>query len=683
MIMKYLKIVCLFFLFQSMVAQVGINTTTPSAMLDITASDPANPNPNDGLLIPRIAAFPAINPGTDQDGMLVYLTTPVGVNTPGFYRWNHTALTWSKFGSQAGGTYYTASGTTDALAGGVYIPMPEMEINFTPKSDAVLVKFSAHGFPRSGGCNERPVLFRLVLNGVPITDWQTTTEVTSVGPLRPVWSSNITLPVPVTEGVPQTLSVFWRNYGCPNANDVTTPYVYAGGTLRASRHLVVVDPEGGDGISGTVPTASEFWSTSGNNDINPATHFIGTTTDSDLVFRRNNISAGRLSLTNVSFGINALLNNTDDGNTAIGINSAVQNTSGFANTAIGANALNNNVTGNRNVALGASAGGIIAGDNNVFLGHSAGLNTTTKSGSIFIGSYAGRFENNSNRLYVENSDANEDAALLYGEFDTDILRTNGTLQIGNPLNSGFAFPTTDGMANQIMQTDGSGNLNWTFLPQSFWFRTGNELDVTNIADDIRFSSDQTTIAFPQTNGTPASMFHMFSGGVGNSDRMIFSQSPTFLNWGLMYRDTNDSFRFLASGNDRVVINLGGGNPLVVQGTAQATSFQSATTTYPDYVFENYFEGVSKIKPDYQFLTLEEAIQFVIVHGHLPGVKPYAEVEKEGMQINLTETSITNLEKIEELFLYAVQLKNENEMLKSEQLKLEKRLEILEAYVLKK
>ena len=56
-------------------AQVGINTTTPNAVLDIRATSATAPTNTDGLLIPKVDVFPATNPTAAQQGMLVYLTT--------------------------------------------------------------------------------------------------------------------------------------------------------------------------------------------------------------------------------------------------------------------------------------------------------------------------------------------------------------------------------------------------------------------------------------------------------------------------------------------------------------------------------------------------------------------------------------------------------------------------------
>ena len=112
-------------------------------------------------------------------------------------------------------------------------------------------------------------------------------------------------------------------------------------------------------------------------------------------------------------------------------------------------------------------------------------------------------------------------------------------------------------------------------------------------------------------------------------------------------------------------------------------------TYPDYVFESYYNGESKILPSYRFKTLSELEVFIKKYGHLPGVKSYEEVKDADFQIELGVTSITNLEKIEESFLYIIELNKKIEA-QEEELKykdnkiedLEKRLEKIEALLAK-
>jgi len=79
-------------------SQVGVRNTDPKAVLDIKASNQGTPLYTDGILVPRIATFPATNPGVDQTGMLMYLTTTNGPNTPGFYYWDNG---WYKLNSGA------------------------------------------------------------------------------------------------------------------------------------------------------------------------------------------------------------------------------------------------------------------------------------------------------------------------------------------------------------------------------------------------------------------------------------------------------------------------------------------------------------------------------------------------------------------------------------------------------
>lgn len=97
--MKKLYFVSLFFCLSISWAQVGINTTAPSAQLDVRSSNQATPSNTDGILIPKVDTFPATNPTIAQQGMLVYLTTTVGINQPGYYYWDNPTTTWISFGN--------------------------------------------------------------------------------------------------------------------------------------------------------------------------------------------------------------------------------------------------------------------------------------------------------------------------------------------------------------------------------------------------------------------------------------------------------------------------------------------------------------------------------------------------------------------------------------------------------
>jgi hypothetical protein len=84
-------------------SQVGINTTLPDAQLDVRSSNQATPSATDGLLIPKMDAFPATNPTTAQQGMMVYLNTDTtflgNPKTIGFYFWDNTSSDWISVGN--------------------------------------------------------------------------------------------------------------------------------------------------------------------------------------------------------------------------------------------------------------------------------------------------------------------------------------------------------------------------------------------------------------------------------------------------------------------------------------------------------------------------------------------------------------------------------------------------------
>jgi len=83
-----------------------------------------------------------------------------------------------------------------------------------------------------------------------------------------------------------------------------------------------------------------------------------------------------------------------------------------------------------------------------------------------------------------------------------------------------------------------------------------------------------------------------------------------------------------------------------------------TLVFPDYVFEK----------NYPLLSITEVEKYIAKNKHLPNIPTAKEINIEG--INMGEMLTKQMEKIEEAFLYIIQLKKENDELK-------KRLENLE------
>lgn len=94
------------------------------------------------------------------------------------------------------------------------------------------------------------------------------------------------------------------------------------------------------------------------------------------------------------------------------------------------------------------------------------------------------------------------------------------------------------------------------------------------------------------------------------------------------------------------------NELDVNGTIRAKEIR-VESDWADFVF----------KKGYNLPTLKEVKRHIDENGTLPGVPSEKEVKANG--VNLAETDVLLLQKIEELTLYIIDLKQEIEDLKSQ------------------
>ena len=136
------------------------------------------------------------------------------------------------------------------------------------------------------------------------------------------------------------------------------------------------------------------------------------------------------------------------------------------------------------------------------------------------------------------------------------------------------------------------------------------------------------------------------------------------------------------------------NPMLhVAGDVSTTGkIYTTNSVYADYVFEDYFDGFSKIYKDYKFKSLKEVAGYIKANKHLPGVTPIDDLakSKSGYTIDLTQLSVQQLEKLEELYLHVIEM-NDALSLKDKEIKalqnktndLEERLKKLEYLLIKK
>jgi hypothetical protein len=107
-------------------------------------------------------------------------------------------------------------------------------------------------------------------------------------------------------------------------------------------------------------------------------------------------------------------------------------------------------------------------------------------------------------------------------------------------------------------------------------------------------------------------------------------------------------------NSSANVGVGTTNPqskLAVNGTITAKEVKVTQTGWSDYVFAE----------DYRLLPLDELEAYVGTEKHLPGIPSAKEVEEKGLAV--ADTLSKQMQKIEELTLYMIQLKKENEQLK--------------------
>ncbi|MFT6186869.1 MAG: hypothetical protein ACJAZC_003062 [Cryomorphaceae bacterium] len=150
-------------------------------------------------------------------------------------------------------------------------------------------------------------------------------------------------------------------------------------------------------------------------------------------------------------------------------------------------------------------------------------------------------------------------------------------------------------------------------------------------------------------GTTTGVYGTASGSAGTRIGVFGSASGGTTNWA-MYASGNS----YVSGDLRVgSINGATGFKVAVDGKVICEELKvQLSGDWPDYVFAD----------DYSMMNLNDLEEFIKAENHLPGV-PSAEEVEEANGIMLGEMQRVTVEKLEELTLYILELKKENDLLK--------------------
>ncbi|SEB73370.1 hypothetical protein SAMN04489761_1602 [Tenacibaculum sp. MAR_2009_124] len=285
---------------------------------------------------------------------------------------------------------------------------------------------------------------------------------------------------------------------------------------------------------------------------------------------------------------------------------------------------------------------------------------------------------------IKNSIADGDAWGVTGEDRTSSISRSGNVGIGGA-------PSFKLHVRGRAKLDGSDAGTWFEAGANDWFlgRNSADLRLYNNGDKVTFKPNG-DVGIGTSN--PQSKLTVEDGNmrIKSDQPNLFFDRDGIVVW-RMYVDNNlggtDSNDFVIRkqgvGKPFMVFNdvnqnlcIGGNNSnpkykLIVEGEVKATSFRSDTKTYPDYVFDQYYDGRSSLNDTYKFPSLEEVEKFAKENHHLPGVTPYSGV-KEG--IDLTEISVQSLEKVEELYLHIIELNKTIKSLKEGNKELNKKLD---------
>ena len=385
------------------------------------------------------------------------------------------------------------------------------------------------------------------------------------------------------------------------------------------------------------------WDLQGN--ILDGTDYIGSDNDFDVVFKRNNIFAGRLNANNTFFGVNAGSSNTAIWNVAIGLQAMRDNTNGAQNVAVGTNSLLTNISGSFNTAFGFASLQNSKSDGNLALGSYA-LHNNTGSPGTGAGAYNVALGDNS--LFNNTNGARNIAigASALGALTGSQVTTSFNMAIGyaalQQLTSGINN-TAFGYEAGTNRTSGSGNV-------YVGYQAGRSSAPSSESDALYISNNSSsnplirgsfnaTAPWLRVNVKPApgSPTPTTTGYMAIGD---FDTAPGGAGTGGLGLPSN-----FVSGAYRLYVQDG-----ILTEKLKVALRNSGD--WADYVFSQ----------EYKLMPLNEVECFIKSKKHLPNVPSAEEMVMGGLDVGTTSAKL--MEKIEELTLYVIELNKEIQVLKA-------------------
>jgi hypothetical protein len=403
----------------------------------------------------------------------------------------------------------------------------------------------------------------------------------------------------------------------------------------------------GNNIECTLDNADQDWHVGGNV-VGPGKKTLGTRNNEDVIIISNDTPRGIITRTgdlgwgtqtpSTDFDLqgNALINETLTVNGQTSINDVTPSTdaSNGALTVAGGTGIAGNANVGENLDVDGTA--TIGNDLTVEAAGVTRLQNTTQSasplnGALIVSGGAGV------AMDVNiGEDLDVDGEATIGNDLTveaaGVTRLQNTTQSTSPLNGALSVSGGAGVAMDVnigedLDVDGEATI-------------GNDLTVE--------AAGVTRLQNMSPSTSPSDGALSVSGGVGVGMNLNVGNDGYI--FGLVGIGTN---------------NVPAGYQLAVDGAVICEEvLVQLSGDWPDYVFES----------DYELQTLKEVEQFIAQHGHLPNVPSAKELENSGL--SLSKITTIQQEKIEEIYLHLIELKNEVSDLKTENAKLKAKIDEL-------
>ena len=518
-----------------LVAQnVGVGTNTPNAVLEVKATNPASPANTDGIIIPRIDAFPGVNPTALQHGMMVYLTTAAGANQPGFYYWNNSSTSWTSLSGAASSTPWNITGNSGTSAGIHFIGTTD-DMDFFFKRNGILSgRLGGTNTSFGNGSLQNPIFGN---------------ENTGIGTNALASTRNGSYNTATGYGA------LFSNYDGSGNTAIGHRALYSN-TNGAGNIAIGAQAMNNNSIGlGNVATGNGAlqWNSGGNynvaigytalrfNQTGSYNTAVGDEALANSLFTSENTAVGYRSLFSNTIGIS---------NTAIGTRSSLSITTGNDNTAMGTEALMSNISGGQNTAIGTRSLRVSTVSGNTAIGFETMLANTTGINNVAVGNKAltGNTvgESNtaigSNALMVNNNGFGNSATGA----NALVINTSGILNTATGYNA-LAANTTGGSNTAIgasaLLTNSTGANNVAAGAQALNFNTiGNN----NTAVGLQALYKNTT----GSDNSGIGLFALNSNTSGNANnamgyRALFtnttgSNNTSIGHWSLEFNSTGNN-----------------------------------------------------------------------------------------------------------------------------------------------